>query len=555
MFQKEEKKSFFDKVIQCASDNTFRVNLQNLLISMCQVNTVPNLNTMKTAEAERKVYTLIKETLSKYALEGSFVDHLISNDIRHQKEYTPPYYQDGDDYGSRYNLLHIYNPNLGNPGIALNAHIDVVPPYFPPKEEGSKIIGRGASDDKGCCVTIIGALILLKEIERIFGITPTCPVISMFVTDEESGGNGSLSLALDTKLAELYKTIIVCESTEGKLHPANRGALWFRVEILEGKPKDQLELMFQIVRRFESIGKNLRANSIHPLFPTRPVQTCEGILGSYGEHPARTCNMVALELKKNQIHRNELIDTIENGLSKYISVYTDRTKHINPTTHKPKILSHYSLKESEKSFILEVYGTSIHMGKALEYDSAIVKAAWLTQPLYQLKPALEISLYNHSEPYLILEGGQGFLPTHSIDEVKKLLTSAITFCYNSFCTNTAQLSSPTISFNKLHNDAYECNPSSSSMKAMIEIAKELGIKDIEPIEGFPVSCDARIFANRYPNKEVITCGPGTISFAHTDNEQISIEEISLGAVQLALSILNMSGAIKAEDLNKVFTNE
>lgn len=543
MLKDKEINTIFSFLNKSGSKSSFRIRLQNLLIAMCKVDTVPQIDTHENAVREDKVYTLIKEAISKYAIKGSFVNHPITPSIRDQKEYTFPFYQETEEYSSRYNLLHIYNSTSDTRGIALNAHIDVVPPYFPPREEDGIIIGRGASDDKGCCVTIIGALMLLKEIEQELGISVPCPIVSMFVTDEESGGNGSLSVALDSQLAKKYETIIVCESTEGKLYPANRGALWFKIDILDGNPVDQLALMFHIVRGLEKAGKALRENSDHPLFPTKPVQTCEGILGGYGEHPARTCNLVTLEIKKHLIGRIELIDSIGRGLSNYISTYSDRTKSINPSTNKPKILSHYSLNETKDSFLLEIYGTSIHMGKALEYDSAIVKSAWITAPLYEKYPDLGIVLYGHTTTHLTLEGGQGFLPTHSIGQIKQILTEAVTSSYTNYIKKGDSLTCPIISFDKLHNDAYECNPASPSMKAMIEAAIQIGIKGIEPIEGFPVSCDARIFAHRYPDKEVITCGPGTISFAHTDNEQISIEEITLGATQLALSILLMSGSI------------
>ncbi len=553
MFEERNKNTIISHLKEYSTTETFRTRLQNLLVAMCNIDTVPSSDVHQTAKREDEVFTLIREILSKYAITGSFIKHPINSHIYEQKEYTPPYYQEGEDYSFRYNLLHIYNGFSGKSGIALNAHIDVVPPYFPPKIENGIVIGRGASDDKGCCVAIIGALILLKEIEDSLHISPSVPIVSMFVIDEESGGNGSLSVSLDSELAKKYDTVIVVESTEGKLYPANRGALWFKVDTEGGTPVAQLSLMFHIVRELELAGKALREESEHPLFPTKPVQTCVGIIGDYGEHPARTCNLVILEIEKAEISKSDFINLIESGLFEYISLYTDRTKDINSITHEPKLLSHYEVKDVGEKFLLAIYGTSVHMGKALEFDSAIVKAAFITQPLYEKFPTLQIGLYNHSSPTLSLEGGQGFLPTHSIEQVKEVLEEAIVSSWETYSKTEMSPHFPKITFDKLHNDAYECSPSSPSIEAMKIVAKELGIDGIDPIEGFPVSCDARIFAHHYRDKEVITCGPGTISFAHTDNEQIGIEEITLGATQLALSILLMSESITEEDLYRVFT--
>ena len=48
--------------------------------------------------------------------------------------------------------------------VALNAHIDVVAPYFPPRVKGGTVFGRGACDDKGPAVSIVAALKVLSEV-------------------------------------------------------------------------------------------------------------------------------------------------------------------------------------------------------------------------------------------------------------------------------------------------------------------------------------------------------------------------------------------------------
>ena len=54
----------------------------------------------------------------------------------------------------------------GGRGVALNAHIDTVAPFFRPASSGDVISGRGAADDKGNVAVILGALQVLAELEQ-----------------------------------------------------------------------------------------------------------------------------------------------------------------------------------------------------------------------------------------------------------------------------------------------------------------------------------------------------------------------------------------------------
>ena len=52
--------------------------------------------------------------------------------------------------------------------------------------------------------------------------------------------------------------------------------------------------MFAFVNEeMEKEGAAIRAESRHELFPQRPVQTCHGIIGPFGEHPSRICGEVS----------------------------------------------------------------------------------------------------------------------------------------------------------------------------------------------------------------------------------------------------------------------
>ena len=139
-----------------------------------------------------------------------------------------------ETYASRSNLLYVV-PGAGGgsagQSVALNAHIDVVAPYFPPRVKGGTVFGRGACDDKGPAVSIVAALKVLSEVMPEAGLKWNRNVVAMLVVEEETGGNGSLSLAIDRDLKKLYDSILVCECTDLKFYPANRGAVWYRADL------------------------------------------------------------------------------------------------------------------------------------------------------------------------------------------------------------------------------------------------------------------------------------------------------------------------------------
>lgn len=539
-----DKTSLFDLLRSVAEGSEFSSLLSSLLVDMCKIDTVPTEDKKRNADSEAAVYQIIRQAIQEHALDGTFIEHRIKDAIKAHPAYTKPYYQNDEDYEGRYNLVHIVHAGLDTGGVALNAHIDTVKPYFPPVMKEGAIIGRGTSDDKGCCVSIIGALILLKNLYEKTGISLKKPVVSMFVTDEESGGNGSLSVALDRSLAAIYDTILVVESTEGKLHPANRGAIWYKLT-LDGLPKEQLQFAFKAVRALDECGALLRSESEHPMFATRPVQTCHGILGSYGEHPARTCSKVVLRIDNPP---QQIQHYISEGLANYIDKYTDRTLVIDADSGKAKIERHIDIDFDQTRCLLTVWGTAGHMGKALENDSAIVKAAWIAEQLYAHVDASQISLAESSTGPLVLEGGQGFLPTHTIEQVKQRMSQAIDRLYLAHQTSYSSLKKPNLSFDKLHNDAFARNADSREMEMALYVGHLMNVADLEPVIGWPVSCDARIFAGEYPEKQVITVGPGTIAYAHTDNEQITVKELVDGALQLALNVLVMTGTCVPDEI-------
>jgi len=100
-----------------------------------------------------------------------------------------------------------------------------------------------------------------------------------------------------------------------------------------------------------------------------------------------------------------------------------------------------------------------------------------------------------------------------------------------------------VTYEKLHNVAFDGDPDSPAMRNALATAKICHLPQDEPILGWTVSCDARLFASEYPGMPVLTFGPGQLAFAHSDQEQIAVEEIRKAAEFLALFLLRHTGAV------------
>ncbi len=101
-----------------------------------------------------------------------------------------------------------------------------------------------------------------------------------------------------------------------------------------------------------------------------------------------------------------------------------------------------------------------------------------------------------------------------------------------------------VTYDKLHNNAYQSSPDSSTFKNAWESAIQAGITDRnEPVRGWDASCDARLFAGEYPGMPVITSGPGELRFAHADNEQLFLPDLFDSICFTTLFLLRETGSI------------
>ena len=377
------------------------------------------------------------------------------------------------------------------------------------------------------------------------------------VIEEETGGNGSLSLAVDRDLRQLYGSLLVLECTGNDIHPANRGALWYRADLR--CPGVNLFEMFAFVNeQLEQEGRAIKAESRHALFPQRPVQTCHGMIGHYGEHPSRICGEVSFNLdltgQVTPAVEDCLRDCLEAALTEYIAVYGDKTKFIDRTTGKPKVDHHYDLVRTETGFRCDVHGSTGHMGSILDNDGAITKMAGFVRALCRSKAkigarsggVLALSLAG-AEPgeVLKLEGGQGFVPTHDITEIMARVRRAAEHGAENYLRLSGRRQSgrtvTQVTYDKLHNAAFDGDPDSSAMRHALAAAKDVGMWRDQPIKGWTVSCDSRLFATEYPGLPVLTSGAGHLEDAHGDGEQMNLDEMITSIAFIATYLLRQAG--------------
>jgi acetylornithine deacetylase/succinyl-diaminopimelate desuccinylase-like protein len=569
----------------------FQRYLRDLLVELCQIDTTPNAKVTRMQAAEDSCFRILERELRGLNFRGARLERRPVNPaIQTHPNYSllhftrTPQRPEGlspeEAYASRSNLLYVVPGASGSDAgqsVAVNAHIDVVAPYFPPRVKGGTIFGRGACDDKGPAVSLIAALKVLSEAMPGARLQWNRNVVAMLVVEEETGGNGSLSLAMDRDLKQLYDSILVCECTGLKFYPANRGAVWYRAD-LKGPAEVSLFEMFAFVNEeMEQEGAAIRAESRHPLFPQRPVQTCHGIIGPFGEHPSRICGEVSFSVRFDRPpgEQTELLvrDCLEAGLASYIGLYGDKTKVTDPATGKPLVARHYDFRREAVGFKVDVHGATGHMGAVRDRDGAITKMAHLVRSLVASKAKLEAAaggqvcfelaphpqakaqsrLTPHASrltPYasrIILEGGQGFVPTHGINEVMDRLRRAAQRGAENYLRRIGRPEHGeevvTVAYEKLHNVAFDGDPDSSSVRNAVAASKVCGLWKEEPILGWTVSCDARLFATEYPGMQVLTFGPGQLAFAHSDQEQITLDEIRAAVEFLAVFLLKQTGTL------------
>lgn len=109
-----------------------------------------------------------------------------------------------------------------SPRVFLSTHMDTVPPFIAPTEDGEKIYGRGACDAKG----IIASQIFAAEESRKQGISN---IGLLYTVDEEQSSTGAKAANLHP-IAAKCEYLINGEPTDNDLAIGSKGALRFLIK-------------------------------------------------------------------------------------------------------------------------------------------------------------------------------------------------------------------------------------------------------------------------------------------------------------------------------------
>jgi len=108
----------------------------------------------------------------------------------------------------------IYATSVDSPPLTFSTHLDTVPPYIPPRLDGSRLLGRGSCDAKG----IASAMITAAERLRARGE----PVGLLFVVGEEVTHDGAHAA---NEYPTRSRVLINGDPTESTLALGTKGAV------------------------------------------------------------------------------------------------------------------------------------------------------------------------------------------------------------------------------------------------------------------------------------------------------------------------------------------
>lgn len=503
---------------------------QNLLVKLCTVPSFIQDDLEALRQAEMDCFDIITRAVKEVMGDAHTSElHSIEQSIQQDSYYTQPAYTKHEDiYDNRFNLL--IQPQNQTFSWLFNAHVDVVPPYFPPSVNDGIVKGRGANDNKGGIVLAVLVFKLLTLWKEKSGENLTTELALSFSIDEEIGGNGSLSLLDHLSLRD--KSVVVLEPTKLKLHPANRGALWLQisVECLNKNHRSKTHLLlFSIIRELFDVALDIREQYPHPLFTAQDIQICMGMLDGFGKFPASACTEVKFETKHLQgLAEKDLQDQLHSFLvnhqllNKYVVISPDE-KHL-----EVKALN-------TKSYEITVFAKGGHMGSKDRGIDAIIKTAFLID---MLESELNLQTKWHSPKSMNIEGGQGFLPSANLKIIAQLIRKACQKAFVDF-TSSGEMSLEDfelkVAFDKIHNEAYSSSKNAEGVQYITQALKVTGVDpNPEPLTGWQASCDARIFARDC--SDVSTFGAGALEYAHGPDEFVAIDDLIEAAKVLFTAI-------------------
>ncbi|MEN6520097.1 MAG: ArgE/DapE family deacylase [Armatimonadota bacterium] len=224
-----------------------------------------------TVSIEHSIQTYLFDYLESQGLHPEYEN--VEDSITNDPDYT--FVPGHTTYAGRPNIKINIPGTGGGKSAILNTHSDVVSApdeMFTAHYKDGIVYGRGACDAKGQVATVILAVQALKSL----GIQLKGDLQAQIVIEEEAGGNGSLSLIRHGNKADCA---VVLEPTSLRMHPANRGAVWYKLTV-KGKPVhmgkywdgvsaiDEMVGLIGILREYETILRE--ASKGNPLFSHDP---------------------------------------------------------------------------------------------------------------------------------------------------------------------------------------------------------------------------------------------------------------------------------------------
>jgi acetylornithine deacetylase/succinyl-diaminopimelate desuccinylase-like protein len=551
------KKEIDQWLISMREDPQWKAQARDWLVELIEIDNTPKPTAQQNAQGERQVFDIIERQLKSLAptLKVEFIP--LRTDIYKHPFFIPPYYTEDHEetiaalaekvFRNRGNLFARWE-KADKPILAMNAHVDNVLPFLPVRTEGDKVFGRGTVDDKAGCLTMILMIGLLTTIARRFNVEPECQLLLQFVIDEERGGNGGLSAALEKKVGN-FNDMIVIEPTSLQVCPGNRGVIWYKIQLEnpDQSTASLLEASAFVILALEQNCRKLKSESKHPLWPQPPVHTCHGILGSCGQHPSRVNDYIPLHLRFKNIPGQMILEIVEAAVKDYCIDYGDKTQSGSAS----KTLQHHFVWTDLAAFEakLEIFGISGHMGGVERLDGAITKASKVIERLVRARQKndpswkdLDISIFDDPgiEP-LILEGGQGYIPTHTniqiCESMERSMQQGISEYLNIINNQSSAVQGDANFEKRLHNHPFAFDLNGPFLNLLLEALQDSGIHQDLPLRGMDCSCDARFFVKEFPQAEVMTFGPGPIPLGHSDEEHIDIKEILMAAEAMARTAL------------------
>src|SRR6266404_450349 len=173
----------------------------------------------------------------------------------------------------------------GERALYFHGHYDVVPAQSPeqfqPARKEHFLFGRGSCDMKGGIVSMLYAMLALREC----GVELHGRIALTLVPDEETGGvRGSAWLAKQGLLGRDGIGMLLAEPTSGVIWNANRGAITLRINVLgksahvglQHRGENAFEQMVRVVERLQELKREVERRQTG--YSIGPEQTANSIL-------------------------------------------------------------------------------------------------------------------------------------------------------------------------------------------------------------------------------------------------------------------------------------